>query len=37
MVSISQSSEELPLYNFIQNVTISDPALKAASLHAFPD
>ncbi len=36
VVSISQISEELRLYNLVENSTISNPGLKAASSNASP-
>jgi hypothetical protein len=36
MVFISQKSEELIIYNLVQNVTISNPGLKAVSSNASP-
>jgi hypothetical protein len=36
MVSISQRSEELRLYNLVQNLTISNFSLKAVSSNAYP-
>ncbi len=36
MVSISQRSEELRLYNMVWNLTISNPGLKAVSSNASP-
>jgi hypothetical protein len=37
VVSILQSSEEPILYNLVQNLTISNPGLKAVSSKASPD
>jgi hypothetical protein len=36
MLSISQRSEELRLYNMVQNLAISNPGLKAVSSNASP-
>jgi hypothetical protein len=36
VVSISQRSEELRLYNLVQNLTISNPGLKEVSSKASP-
>jgi hypothetical protein len=36
VVSISQRSEKLRLYNLVQNLTISDRGLKAVSSNASP-
>jgi hypothetical protein len=36
VVSISQRSEELRLYNLVQNFTISNPGLRVVSSNASP-
>jgi hypothetical protein len=36
VVTISQRSEELRLYNLVWNLTISNPGLKAVSSNASP-
>jgi hypothetical protein len=36
VVSISQRSEELRLYNLVSNLTISNPGLKAVSSNVSP-
>jgi hypothetical protein len=37
VVFISHGSEELGLYNLVQNLTIPNPGLKAFSSNASPD